>query len=65
MLALPDTAPVTLPVKLAVTVPAEKLPEESRDTIVFAVLALVAVVAELGILLRVLVAPLIVLLVRV
>src|SRR5260221_10203267 len=44
--ALPVTLPVTLPVKFAVIVPAEKFPELSRATIAFAVLPLVAVVAE-------------------
>src|SRR6266404_4614028 len=44
--ALPVTLPVTLPIKFAVIVPAEKLPDASRATIAFAVLALVAVVAE-------------------
>src|SRR5260221_4658058 len=44
--ALPVTLPVTLPVKFAVMVPAEKLPDASRATIAFAVLVLVAVVAE-------------------
>jgi hypothetical protein len=38
---------VTLPVRFAVIVPAEKLPEASRATIALTVLALVAVVAEL------------------
>lgn len=38
----PDTLPVTLPVKAAVIVPAVKLPEASRATMVDAVLALVA-----------------------
>jgi len=37
-----------LPDKLAIIVPAEKLPEASRATIVFGVLRLVAVVAELA-----------------
>jgi len=41
-----DAAPVTFPVKFAVIVPAEKLPDASRATIALAVLALVAVVAE-------------------
>ena len=41
-----DALPVTLPVRFAVIVPAEKLPDESRATIALAVLALVAVVAE-------------------
>lgn len=36
------------PVKLAVIVPAEKLPETSRDTIALALFAFVAVVAELA-----------------
>src|SRR4029078_2425291 len=39
---------VALPARLAVIVPAEKLPEASRETMVFGVLALVAVVAELA-----------------
>jgi hypothetical protein len=46
--ALPVTLPVTFPVKFAVIVPAEKLPDASRDTMAFAVFALVAVVAELA-----------------
>ena len=41
-------AVVALPFKFAVIVPAEKLPDASRVTIAFAVLALVAVVAELA-----------------
>jgi len=41
-------AVVALPLKFAVIVPAEKFPEESRATIAFAVLVLVAVVAELA-----------------
>jgi hypothetical protein len=41
-------AVVALPLKLAVMVPAEKLPDESRATIALAVFALVAVVAELA-----------------
>jgi len=44
--AAPVTLPVTFPVKLAVMVPAEKLPEASRATMAFAELVLVAVVAE-------------------
>ena len=43
-----EALPVTFPVKFAVIVPAEKLPDASRATIAFAVLALVAVVAELA-----------------
>ena len=39
-------AVVALPLKFAVIVPAEKLPDASRETIAFAVLALAAVVAE-------------------
>ena len=39
-------AVVALPLKLAVIVPAEKLPDPSRATIVFAVLELVASVAR-------------------
>ncbi len=41
-------AVVALPLKFAVIVPAEKLPEPSRATIALAVFALVAVVAELA-----------------
>src|SRR3990167_4391061 len=41
-----DAAPVTLPVKFAVIVPAVKLPDASLATIVLAVFAFVAVVAE-------------------
>jgi hypothetical protein len=41
-------AVLALPFRLAVIVPAEKLPEASRATIAFAVFALVAVVLELG-----------------
>ena len=41
-----DDAPVTLPTKAAVIVPAVKLPEISRATIALAVFAAVAVVAE-------------------
>ena len=37
-----------LPLKFAITVLAEKLPEPSRNTMVFGVLVLVAVVAELA-----------------
>ena len=44
--AVAVVAVVALPFNAAVIVPAEKLPEVSRDTIVFAVFALVAVVAE-------------------
>src|SRR5260221_154002 len=43
-----DALPVTLPVRFAVIVPAEKLPELSRATIALTVLELVAVVAELA-----------------
>ena len=43
-------AVVALPLRLAVMVPALKLPEGSRATIALAVFALVAVVAELGML---------------
>ena len=43
-----DVAVEALPDKLAVMVPAEKLPEASRATMAFAVLELVAVVSELG-----------------
>lgn len=42
---LSEALPVTLPIKAAVIVPAEKLPEASRLTIVLAVLALVAALA--------------------
>src|SRR5438045_5623797 len=41
-------AVVALPLKFAVIVPAEKLPDASRATIAFAVLVFVAVVAELA-----------------
>jgi hypothetical protein len=41
-------AVVALPLKFAVIVPAEKLPDASRATMAFAVFALVAVVAELA-----------------
>ena len=41
-------AVVALPLKFAVMVPAEKLPDASRATMALAVLALVAVVAELA-----------------
>src|SRR5204863_190066 len=41
-------AVVALPVKFAVIVPAEKLPDASRATIALAVFALIAVVAELA-----------------
>ena len=41
-------AEVALPLNAAVTVPAVKLPEASRATMALAVLALVAVVAEFG-----------------
>jgi hypothetical protein len=50
----PDREPVklvelvALPMRVAVMVPAEKLPDESLDTIAFGVAALVAVVAELA-----------------
>ena len=45
-------AVVALPLSAAVIVPAVKLPEASRATIVEAVFALVAVVAEFGMLVR-------------
>jgi len=45
---LSEAEPVTLPVKLAVIVPALKLPEPSRNTIVDAVLLDVAVVFVFG-----------------
>jgi hypothetical protein len=45
-------AEVAFPLKAAVIVPALKLPEASRATIALAVLAFVAVVAELGMLVR-------------
>ena len=54
------TVPVTLvalPLNVAVIVPAEKLPEASRATMAFAVFALVAVVAEFGREMAVLVTP--------
>ena len=47
-----DVAEVAFPLKLAVIVPAEKLPEASLATIAEAVFALVAVVAALGMLVR-------------
>ena len=47
VLALPVRLPVTLPTRLAVMVPAEKLPDASRFTIVLAVLAFVAELAAL------------------
>ena len=50
-------AVVALPDRAAVIVPAEKLPEASRATMAFAVLALVAVVAELGMLVEAVMAP--------
>jgi hypothetical protein len=46
--ALPVRLPVTLPVKFAVIVPAVKLPDPSRLTIVDAVFALVAPLARLA-----------------
>jgi hypothetical protein len=45
-----DVAVLALPDRAAVIVPAEKLPDASRATIALAVLALVAVVAPLGML---------------
>jgi hypothetical protein len=50
-------AVVALPLKAAVTVPALKLPEASRATIAFAVLAEVAVVAALGMVVEAVIAP--------
>ena len=50
-------AVLAFPSRLAVMVPAEKLPEPSRATIAFAVFALVAVVAELGMLVDAVNAP--------
>jgi len=44
---LREALPVTVPVKFAVTVPAEKFPDPLRRTMVLAVFAAVAVVAEL------------------
>ena len=41
-----EALPVTVPVRFAVIVPAEKLPDASRATIVLAVFVFVAVVAE-------------------
>jgi hypothetical protein len=52
-----DVAVDALPDKVAVMVPALKLPEASRATIALAVFALVAVVAELGILVDAVKAP--------
>ena len=50
-------AVLALPFKLAVMVPAEKLPEPSRATMADAVFALVAVVAALGMLVDAVNAP--------
>ena len=50
-------AVLALPFKLAVMVPAEKLPDASRATIAEAVLASVAVVAALGMLVEAVMAP--------
>ena len=52
-----DVAVEALPDRLAVIVPALKLPDASRATIAFAVFALVAVVAELGMLVEAVNAP--------
>ena len=61
---VPDVASVRLfetrvavPLKVAVIVPALKLPEASRATMALAVFALVAVVAEFGILVEAVIAP--------
>ena len=50
-------AVLALPLSAAVMVPAEKLPEASRATMAEAVFALVAVVAELGMLVEAVNAP--------
>lgn len=52
-----EVAVEALPDRLAVMVPALKLPEASRATMAFAVFALVAVVAELGIVVDAVIAP--------
>lgn len=52
-----EVAVEALPDRLAVMVPALKLPEASRATIAEAVFALVAVVAELGMLVDAVIAP--------
>ena len=52
-----EVAVEALPDRLAVMVPALKLPEASRATIAEAVLALVAVVAELGMVVEAVIAP--------
>ena len=52
-----EVAVEAFPDKLAVIVPAEKFPEASRATIAEAVFALVAVVAELGMLVEAVMAP--------
>ena len=57
VVALAVDAVVALPDKLAVIVPAEKLPDPSRATIAEGVFALVAVVAELGMLVEAVMAP--------
>ena len=52
-----EVAVEALPDKLAVMVPALKLPDPSRATMAEAVFALVAVVAELGMLVEAVMAP--------
>ena len=52
-----DEAVEALPERLAVMVPALKLPDASRATIALAVFVLVAVVAELGIVVEAVMAP--------
>jgi hypothetical protein len=47
-----DVAVDAFPFRAAVIVPAEKLPEASRATMALAVFALVAVVAEFGMLVK-------------
>ena len=57
VVALAVVAVVAFPDRLAVMVPALKLPEASRATMAEAVFALVAVVAELGIVVEAVMAP--------
>ena len=52
-----EVAVEALPLSVAVIVPALKLPDASRATIADAVFALVAVVAELGIVVEAVIAP--------
>ena len=52
-----EVAVEALPLSVAVMVPALKLPDASRATMAEAVFALVAVVAELGIVVEAVIAP--------